>query len=294
MNLPAFINLLAFDAAARHGTFTKAARELDVSQPAMSRRVAALEEDLGVKLFLRDTRPLTLTETGQRLFEVLHSGLSRLETLVEDIRNQRSGKALTITAGPGFSSFWLIPRLPSLCAAFPDYNLRIMSGDHSYDDPDGDVHIRFGEGHWSGEKAQKILGEEVYAVCSPSYLQGRGAPLPLEQLKLERLLELSGPVDRWYTWGSWFKAAGSAARERPRTIGFDSYSLLIGAALGGQGVALCWAGLLDQYLQSGALVRVSLEAVKSDRGYYASYVATVSSDSVVAQLARMVCSVGVG
>lgn len=297
MNLPPFIDLLAFDAAARHGTFTRAAQELGISQPAISRRVAALEVNLGVKLFLRDTRPLTLTETGQRLFEVLHSGLSRLDALVKDIRSKVSDNVITLTAGSGFSSFWLLPRLPSLCAAFPQYNLRIMSGDRAYDAGEGELHIRFGDGNWPGQQSLKILGEEVYAVCSPSYLRGRTAPLPLEELQKEHLLELSNPadpLDRWYTWSSWFKTVGAATHVHPRTTDFDNYSLLVSAALGGHGVALCWAGLLDAYLESGALVRASLEAAKSTRGYYASYGASQGPDSVIAQLARMVGGIAGG
>lgn len=284
--LPAFIDLLAFDAAARNGTFTRAAKDLAVSQPAISRRVAALEADLGVPLFLRDTRPLTLTDAGQRLFEVLRSGLSRLETVVQDIRSRRNEKTLTVTAGPGFSAFWLIPRLPELCAAFPAHDLRIMSGDRAYEAPEGDLHIRFGDSHWPGQEAVKILGEEVYAVCSPVYLQGRSAPLALEALKRERLLQLADPLDRWYTWQSWCIAAGSPTATGLRTLDFDSYSLLIGAALAGQGIALCWSGLLDSHLRSGALVQVSAEAVKSTRGYYATYAQTTAPDAAVARLAH--------
>jgi len=291
-SLPPFIDLLAFDAAAKHGTFTRAANELGVSQPAISRRVASLEADLGVLLFGRDTRPLSLTQAGQRLFEVLHSGLARLEAVVQDIRGQRSDKTITITAGPGFSSFWLIPRLPALCAAFPDQDLRIMSGDRAYEAPEGDVHIRFGAGHWPGQESLKILGEEVYVVCSPACLRGRAEPLGLEALKRERLLQLSDPSDRWFTWPSWFDAAGSRSQVRSRTMDFDSYALLIGAALAGQGLALCWSGLLEQYLSSGALVRVSAEAVKSSRGYCATYNKTIAPDSAIALLARHIGDLG--
>lgn len=289
-NLPPFIDLLAFDAAARHGTFTRAAKELEVSQPAISRRVAALEADLGLQLFLRKTRPLTLTEAGQKLFDVLHTGLSRLEAIVQDIRSHRSEKTITITAGPGFSSFWLLPHLPELCAAFPEHDLRIMSGDRAYEAAEGDLHIRFGEGHWPGQESLKILDEEVFAVCSPAYLKGREVPLSLESLKRERLLQLSDSSDRWYTWQSWFMTTGSKSDIRPRTIDFDSYSLLIGAAVAGQGVALCWSGLLEEYLRSGALIRVSAEAVKSSRGYYATYDRHIGRESAVARLARHIAS----
>lgn len=290
--IPSFIDLLAFDAAAKQGTFTRAARDLGVSQPAISRRVAALEAELGVQLFTRESRPLALTENGQRLFDVLHSGLARLEAVIQEIRLQKNERAITVTAGPGFSSFWLIPRLPELCAAFPEYDLRITSGDRAYEAPEGDVHIRFGDGQWVGQESLKILGEEVYAVCSPTCLRGRDAPLGLDVLMRERLLELSDPSDRWYTWPSWFSAAGVRSDERSRTIHFDSYALLIAAALAGHGIALCWSGLLEPYLRSGALVRVSVEAVKSSRGYYATYSKAIQAESPIARLAHFIGSLG--
>lgn len=290
--LPPFIDLLAFDAAARHGTFTRAAADLRVSQPAISRRVASLEADLGVQLFLRETRPLTLTETGQRLFEVLHSGLSRLEAVVQDIRSRRTSKAITLTADPGFLAFWLLPRLPELSAEFPNYDLRLMSGARSYEAAEGDLHIRFGDGHWPGMESLKILGEDVYAVCSASYLQGRAVPLDLKALKKERLLQLSDPMDRWFTWKSWFKAVGSPLETRPPTYDFDSYSLAVGAALAGHGIALCWSGLLDPYLENGSLIRVSKEAARSSRGYYAVYAQSQSQDGTIARLAQKIGSLG--
>ena len=285
--LPPFIDLIAFDAAARHGTFTRAARDLNVSQPAISRRVAALEADLGVSLFSRDTKPLRLTADGQQLFDVLRSGLSRLEAAVQDIRARKNGQALTIAAGPGFLSFWLIPRLPALRLAFPDVDLRIMTGDQAGTATYADIHIRFGSGNWPGVNAGKILGEEVYAVCSPLYLQDRPTPLTLDDLKRAKLLQLSDTLERWYEWRSWFDALGTPVTARLDAIDFDSYAHLIGAALAGQGVALCWSGLLDEYLLSGALLRVSDETMTSSRGYHATYLAESSPDSTVLRIAKL-------
>lgn len=290
--LPPFIDLLAFDAAARHGTFTRAAVDLRVSQPAISRRVAALEENLGVQLFLRETRPLTLTDSGQRLFEVLRSSISRLDAVVQDIRNRRTSKVITITAEPGFLAFWLIPRLPELSVEFPDSDLRMMSGGRAYDATEGDLHIRFGDGQWPGMESLKVLGEDVYAVCSPAYLQGKSGPFSLAAMKKERLLQLSDPLDRWFTWKSWFRAVGSTMDARPQTYDFDSYALVVGAALAGQGIALCWSGLLDSYLESGALVRVSKEAARSTRGYHAIYAQSLSHDDVIVRLAQRISSLG--
>lgn len=284
--LPAFIDLLAFDAAARHGSFTRAAAALNVSQPAISRRVGALEADLGVRLFSRETKPMQLTPDGLQLFEVLRSGLSRLETLVQEIRGRHHNRAFTIAAGPGFLTFWLIPRLPELRAAFPALDLRIMTGDQSDAAIVADIHIRFGEGGWPGVETRSILGESVYAVCNPVYLQGRKAPIGIEALKHERLLQLSDYKERWYEWRSWFEALDSPAAGPLNTFDFDSYALLIGAALAGQGIALCWEGLLDRYLENGSLMRISDEALASSRGYHATFRLGAAKDETARQVAR--------
>lgn len=281
--LPPLGDLLAFDAAARHGSFTRAARDLNVTQPAISRRVAALEADLGVTLFGRETKPLRLTPPGQMLFDVLRSGLSRLEATVSQIRRMQGGDRLTIAAAPGFLTYWLLPRLPELTAAFPDHELRLMTGDQSHDLPEADIHVRFGDGAWPGVEAVRILSEEVFAVCSPLLLPELAPPGP-ERLKRARLLQLSDRLDRRYDWQNWFRAVETEPPARPNTIIFDDYSLLVSAALAGQGVALCWSGLLDQHLRTGALVRVSEEAVASERGYFATFPAGTAQESLVAKV----------
>lgn len=282
--LPPFADLIAFDAAARHGTFTRAARDLNVSQPAVSRRIAALEADLGTVLFERASKPFRLTATGEKLFDVLRSGLSRLEATVEEIRKPVDGDSVTISAGAGFAAFWLIPRLPQLQAAFPNHDLRILSGGHSDDEAQGDLQVRFGDGAWPGAEATKILGEEVFAVCSPFLLAGRAGPMDLEAIKSARLLRLPEAISRWYGWRTWFKALGSPLTVQTRSVDFDSYSHLVGAALAGQGIALAWDGLLDQFLESGALVRVSEKSVRSSRGYYVTHSRDAPRASIVREI----------
>lgn len=267
--LPPFSSLSAFDAVARHGTFTRAARELNVSQPAVSRRVAALEADLGTAVLLRDMRPLRLTPDGRRLFEVLRAGLSRLEEVVQDIRVNRPDRKIVLGVDPGFASYWLLPRLPRLQAAFADCSLRILTGDFTDDRDSVDLSIEFGPGR--GESVGRILGENVFAVCSPGYLGARKRPLRLSELGEQRLLWLEDQHERWHSWQSWFAALGRPLRSKAlKTVGFNDYSLVLGAALQGQGVALGWDGLVDQFLANGTLVRVSKESVRSERGYYVS------------------------
>jgi len=267
--LPPFSALSAFDAVARHGTFTRAALEMNVSQPAISRRVAALETDLGAAVFRRDARPLRLTADGQRLFEVLRASLSRLEEVVQEIRGARSGSKIVLGVDPGFASYWLLPRLPRLQAAFPRYSLRILTGEFTDDRDHVDLLIEFGPERASS--VGRILRENVFAVCSPTYLAGRKRSFALHELREHRLLWLDDEHERWHSWKSWFEALHKPLTTKGlMTVGFNDYSLLLRAALAGQGVALGWDGLVDQFLDSGTLVRVSKESVRSEGGYYVS------------------------
>jgi DNA-binding transcriptional LysR family regulator len=279
--------LIAFDAIARHGTLTRAAEELNVSQPAISRRLAALEADLGHLLFDRRTKPLALTKSGEELFDVLRSGLSRLETVIRRLRSSADSESVTISAGSGLAAYWLIPRLPEMQSAFPTLRLKIVSQSHQHeDDGTGDLQIRFGEGSWPATEATKMLGEEVFPVCSPLHLGRRKVPFSLDQLEAASLLDMKVENQPWYDWGSWFEAAGTAVNRPPKILYFDSYPLVVSAALAGQGVCLCWAGLLDGFLGSGALVRLSPISIPSPRGYFVTHEVGLPPDAPARAIAR--------
>ncbi len=285
MRLPSFSDLIAFDAAARLGTFTRAAEEQNVSQPAISRRVAALEEDLGCRLFDRASKPMALTANGERLFDTLRTGLNRLEVVVDQIRNEGRLRTISISAGSGFTAFWLIPRLAELQSAFPDINVRIVSETYTEKRDGGDLQIRFGDGNWPGSTSIKVLGEEVYPACSPIYLKGRSTPLSVAELKSEHLLQMDVGWQFWYEWRSWFQAIDRPHDGMTRVTNFDSYVLLVSAALAGQGICLCWEGLLDTFLDSGALVRLTEESAASERGYFVTYRTDLPSESPARQIA---------
>ena len=284
--LPPFSSLIAFDAVARHGTLTSAAVELNVSQPAVSRRIATLEADLECILLGRDTRPLTLTTNGLKLFDVLRSSLSRIELVVDQLRRDAGIQSITISAASGIAAYWLIPRLPELQSAFPDVAVRIISQTHSEDTMAGDINIRFGNGDWPGINAIKIFGEEVFPVSSPLYLGERSLPLSLDTLKAARLLGMPGGRQPWYEWNSWFEAVGAPVRERLRILDFDSYALLVNAVLAGHGICLCWSGLLDAFLKSGALVRLTDASASSPRGYFVTLRADLPIGSPIRDVAE--------
>jgi len=285
IRLPAFSSLLAFDAVARHGSLTSAAAELNVTQPAISRRIAHAEADLGCALIDRSTRPVGLTEQGVLLFDVLRSGLSRLETVVERIRCDVSEDTISISAGSGLAAYWLIPRLPDMQVEFPDAVIGIISQSHSDRNTVGDIQIRFGDGVWPGFETTKILGEEVFPVASPLLLENQVAPMSLDDLEKFQLLGLQENDGQWYDWTTWFPAVGRTAPRRIRSLDFDNYALMVNAALAGQGICLCWSGLLDDFLSSGGLVRVTEQSASSDRGYFVTHREHLPSDSPVRALA---------
>jgi LysR family glycine cleavage system transcriptional activator len=271
LRYPSFTSLTAFDAAARLGSFTKAAQEQNVSQPAISRRVAMLEAELGRGLFDRSTKPMNLTPAGERLFDTLRTSFGRLQMVMDEIRAEGATPTVSISGGSGFSTYWLLPKLPALQEAHPDVKIRIVSetGESLY--PTGDIQVRFGGGEWPGFTSTKVLGESVFPVCSPLYLKGRAPLFPVENLANERLLQFELGRLVWYDWPSWFDAIGLAWSPKIATTNFNSYGVTVAAALAGSGICLSWGGLLDTFLDSGALVRVTDASASSERGYFLTY-----------------------
>lgn len=285
--LPPFSSLLALDAVARHGTLTRAAIELNVTQPAVSRRIAALEADLGRPLLDRRTKPLTLNQDGLELFEVLRSTFGRLETVVERLRRPNDHHGVTISAGAGLTAYLLIPRLPQIEAAFPELQIRIISRPHEDEEERaGDLDIRFGDGKWHGRTVIKFLGEDVFPVCSPRYLGRRKVPFSAEQLGSSRLLDMKVRQPLWYNWATWFDAVRFPRPVPPRVVYLDSYPIVVDAAISGDGVCLAWAGLLDALLKSGVLVRVTPQSATSERGYFLMHDPKLPRDGPARLVAR--------
>lgn len=263
--LPPFSGLTAFYAAVRHGTLTGAARELNVSQPAVSRRIAALEEDLGCRLFDRSHKPARLTQQGREMMRALRTGFGQIEAAAETIRRGNAKRVVTVTGPSGFVGFWLIPKLAELEAAFPELTIRIMSQEYGDPDRSGDVSIRYGLASEAEPLARRILGNEVFPVASPHYLARHDSPPDLAKLTL---LTMESARQHWHDWPSWFEAAGERMPAGVRQLDFNSYAMLVNAALAGQGVCLCWSGLLDSFLNTGAMVRLDGPSARSVRGYF--------------------------
>ena len=261
--------LIPFEAAARLGSMSAAARELGISQPAISRHLAALESDLGQVLFIRTRRGLRLTPAGLAYQAAVAPALTQIRDATLRLRPRGAGRSLRLAANFGFAQQWLMPRLPALRRALPDLVLHLVTSDREEELAlaDADLSIRFGTGAWPGQRALKLFDEEAFPVCSPDCL-ARHPRLGAGDLSAASLLHMEESSSRWFTWDSWLATHGAALRALPRRLIYPTYPLLLQAALAGEGVALGWRGLVDELVAEGRLVQLGPGITRADRGYF--------------------------
>jgi DNA-binding transcriptional LysR family regulator len=269
--LPPLDLLAAFEAAARHLSFTKAASERFVTQSAMSRQIRALEEDLGVPLFRRHHRALTLTDAGAKLHAACHAAFAPLRRTVTELRAPSAREVLALTTTPGLASLWLIPRLPAFTRAHPGIDVRL---DTSFAKrnlrADGfDLALRYGP--IGAVPGQQLFEETVQPVCSPRLLARDDPPLrqpaDLARHTLLQTTESAAPglpVD----WASWLNAVGLPDLQPAASLRFSSLGDAIAAAVDGQGVALGRRPIVDTLLADGRLVTPFDDLTTSVRGYF--------------------------
>ncbi len=268
-HLPPLNALRAFEAAARHLSFTKAAEELNVTQAAISHQVKGLEDRLGVALFRRQNRALTLTEAGQAYLPALKDAFDAIDAATARlVARDRSG-AVTVTCLPSFAATWLVRRLGRFRAQHPDLDVRLLTNERLVDfaREDVDIGVRYGRGHWPGLMAEKLLTEDMFPVCAPALLKG---PKPLKRpadLKHHTLLHDDMEMD----WQRWLVAASVKGVDPNRGLQFSSSSMLLQAAADGQGVAMGRSALAAGYLAEGRLVRPFELKLHSDAAYYVIY-----------------------
>jgi LysR family glycine cleavage system transcriptional activator len=252
--LPPLNALKAFEAAARSESFTRAAEELNVTQGAVSHQVKALEAILGVKLFSRQRQRLVITDAGREYLAVARDALDRIAVGTARLVQRQSSGVLTVSTSQDFAAKWLVHRLARFAAAHPGIDLRISATMHNVDfaREDVDVAVRHGDGNWPGLDATRLCAEQIFAVCSPKLLAGRDRlRRPVDVLKWP-LLRLE---DQSKAWERWFALAGLAAPERLPGPVLNRASMLIDAAIDGQGVALARTTLAAWDLISGRIVR---------------------------------------
>jgi LysR family transcriptional regulator, glycine cleavage system transcriptional activator len=264
--LPSLNALKAFEAAARHESFTKAADELSVTQGAVSHQVKALEAELGLKLFNRERQRLVITDAGRGYLEVVRDAFDRLAVGTERLRQVQTSGALTVTTSPNFAAKWLVHRLGRFVEAQPDIDLRVAASHRHIDfaREDIDMAIRHGDGEWPGLSVTRLCVEEVFPVCSPKLVQGRGALRSPADLARHTLLHVNDRRD----WGKWLDAADAAATKSDRGPIFNQASMAIDAAVDGQGIALARSALAAWDMRHGRLVRPFSFVLKASYAYW--------------------------
>lgn len=261
--LPPLHALAAFEAAARHQSFLKAADELCVTQSAISHRIRQLEDDLGVKLFLRINRNIALTPQGESYLTAVRKALADIEVATRGVV-QAVRHTLKVSVAPAIGSKWLVSRLADFQRQYPDIDLILSSSMQLVNIKSGevDVGVRYGPGQWPGLVAYKLTDEVLVAVCAPDYLArvgGLAAPQDLVRAQLLRHTALP--------WKPWLEAAGLDWPEPSGGMLFDDSVMMIEAAVAGNGVTVSPGNLVRDHEAAGKLVRLFGEA-PTDRGYH--------------------------
>lgn len=264
--LPSLNALKAFEAAARHESFTKAADELNVTQGAVSHQVKGLETELGLRLFNRERQRLVITEAGRSYLEVVRDAFDRLAVGTNRLLQLQTSGALTVTTSPNFATKWLVHRLGRFVEAHPDIDLRVSASLQHVDfaREDIDLAIRHGDGQWPGLSVTRLCAEQLFPICSPKFMRGRGALRTPADLGRHSLLHVNDRRD----WSSWLQAAGVAVAGVERGPIFNQASMAIDAAIDGQGIALARTALAAWDLRAGRLVRPFALALNAPYAYW--------------------------
>jgi LysR family glycine cleavage system transcriptional activator len=267
--LPSLNGLRAFEAAARHLSFTKAAEELNVTQTAISHQIKRLEEELGVRLFVRQNRTLTLTAEARDYLPGIRAAFQDLRLATERMRRKDNANTLTVTTIASFATKWLVPRLSRFQESHPAIDVRVTTSTALVDfAQDGiDVGIRYGRGSWPGLRAYWLMADELFPVCSPALLKGDPPLRKPEDLARHTLLHTSHDMED--DWRLWLTAAGLPANlSKHPGVTFDLQFTTVQAAIDGLGVAIGRTAIVESDIAKGRLVAPFAMTLPAEAGYY--------------------------
>lgn len=248
-------HIMVFEAAARRASFTLAAEELNVQQPAVSATIKQLEQMLGVTLFVRRHRQVTLTAAGQRLFTDVRRGMDLMLSSARSVKELGRKDYVTLSASSAFNFYWMMPRLAQLHGLHPDIDLRLQASDR---EPDIDAEnislaIRRGDGNWPGCDAALIAPEVIYPVAGPDVFGRKDTLMQYADLLDHPLIHLEEPIRERPTWLQWFSHFGIEARPSTTGLRLNDYALVLQAAIAGEGFAFGWKHLTDPLVEKGVL-----------------------------------------
>jgi LysR family glycine cleavage system transcriptional activator len=252
--LPSLNGLRAFEAAARHLSFTLAAAELNVTQTAISHQIRRLEEELGIKLFIRQNRALALTPKAKDYLPGIRAAFDDLRLATDRIQRKSGSRVLTVSTLASLAAKWLLPRLSSFQQAHPEIDVRITTSTTLVDFRDGDVDaaIRYGRGQWPGLRNEWLMADEMFPVCSPALLTGNKPLRTPEDLAHHVLLSSSNNDDDWRLW---LTAVGLPTNiSKLPGLSFDLILMTVQAAMDGMGVAIGRTSYVQDDIAKGRLV----------------------------------------
>ncbi|MEY4983973.1 MAG: Gcv operon activator [Pseudomonadota bacterium] len=269
--VPSINSLVVFEAAGRLASFTAAARELGMTQAAVSYAIARLEDHLGTALFLREHRRVRLSEAGARFHADVAIGLSHIQRSARDLRAVATGSHVTLSCSTAFAAFWMVPRMARFRAELPDIDLRIQTADRDLDLVGEGIPLAVRGGDpadWPQYQSEPLAPEEIFPVCGPSYLARSAPPAQPADLLSHDLIHLEEPFRTAATWRDWFASAGIDGRRVPQGLQINDYVLVVQSVIEGQGVALGWRHLIEGLVAKGVLVRLTGHALETGMSFH--------------------------
>ncbi|MDE2383146.1 MAG: LysR family transcriptional regulator [Alphaproteobacteria bacterium] len=270
-SLPAFSSLVAFEAAARHLSLTRAAAELNVTTGAISKHIKLLEGELGHAVFRRLHRALALTSEGEALAASLSDSFEKLSATFKQLKSSGATGGVSIGTTTAFAQLWLLPRLGAFWAAHQDIIIDHVISDRAQElfRPDVDLRIRYGDGAWAEEHSAKMFDDRIFPVASPAFMRKFKVKSAKDLAGLP-LLSVEGADPSWTDWAEFLRATGQPGRKL-NLRRFNSYVISLQAAQSGQGVALGWARLVEPLLKSGQLVKVGKAEMAAPECYHVTW-----------------------
>ena len=269
--LPSINGLVVFEAAGRLSSFTAAARELGMTQAAVSYAIARLEEHLGTALFVREYRRVRLSEAGERFHADVSIGLSHIQRSARDLRAVATGGHVTLSCSTAFAAFWMVPRMASFREALPQVDLRIQTSERDLDllGEGIPLAIRGGDpAQWPHYRSEALAPEEIFPVCGASYLAKTETPIHAADLLGHQLIHLEEPFRTAATWRDWFASAGIEGQRMPKGLRINDYVLVVQSVIEGQGVALGWRHLIEGLVRKGVLVQLTNHALTTGMAFH--------------------------
>jgi len=263
-------HLLVFEAAARTGSFTRAAHELNVQQPAVSAAIKQLETSLGTRLFARAHRSVTLTHAGERLYNDVSAAFDRIYQTAAMLSQRAAQSHVTLSASTAFAHYWMVPRLARFHSVHPDIDLRLQTSEREPDiGPDGiSLAIRRGTGDWPGCESHLIAPEVIAPIAAPRVNAAAVNLRSVENLLNQSLIHLEEPIRDRPGWADFFTHWKVPYSEPKTGLRLNDYALVLQAAIAGEGFAFGWQHVTDHLIAQGLLVARTEWAWETGQGFY--------------------------